>query len=998
METYLNIYMHCFVIIWIYIFQDGVTNEVCDFELGIFFTVRLKCEESPTADDIIQTMKNLENKNISRITSLVMASCNITKLNVGTFDLHRFGQIETLRLEQNRITSLPETLFNSAALTDLEELNLGYNELNYVSPKHFAYLLNLSILYLDYNKFTTFEAGLFISNPLRYLRLDGNYIETLPDHFLAGNISITLKILMVNSNKVKEIPHCLLKTSAFEAFFPEIEVLSLGKNNIKELPKDWLNSTNWSFLRNLDLSFNQLETLPEEIFNSSYLRNLEKIDFSHNNITYLSEKLFQSPILQNLEEINFSHNNISYLPSKLFHSVSLQNLFVIDLSYNQINSLPPTFLKNQALENLIRISLNNNHIQSVSVDMLPVKLLNLCHFNLANNNISSIGEILPKVLRIMKHARGVLRKLCKLDLSNNSLTVQRTNFIQPDASESPFLINATLDLSDNNIGKFEVISLFPNRLESQGTPFITVPLKTRWLYISGNQPFSVNNLVQAALNIDLDQADPGFGISPYRFVKQLLRLHVLTQAFPYDYDCNCDMLKYLKLRNMSFFKKAMGMYKFRLFYITSWNKYYSLTSESLITQLRCGSPSHLYGKHLYQLKKIELQCEHSRCTDNETCRCIETPYNSTIRINCTETENNPMQVFHEQNFSKVEIYMGFNGMKEIPIANITISLHVILLDLSYNYITNIPSTFFSHYTHLTHLNLAGNCLTAIPSINEWTIINSLQVLEFRDNNFTCSCSGLQLKQTLGWLNARSKSIVKDLDQIKCSSPSAVKEKVIYQLQDPLFGCPFVNLVLILTLTLSLLLFFSLVIFIAYVFRYYIRLFLFIHFGWRFCYSYTKDETLYDAFISYSSKDSDWVIDQLMNPLENLDPPYNLCLHERDFLIGVPICDNISKATEGSKCTICVVSKNWLESDWCQFEFRVAHCLATVEKKARLLVILKEEIPRDLIKGDLKFYMKTFTYLNSAHPLFWSRLLNDLPRPDGENIHAREETELTKLLN
>ena len=92
---------------------------------------------------------------------------------------------------------------------------------------------------------------------------------------------------------------------------------------------------------------------------------------------------------------------------------------------------------------------------------------------------------------------------------------------------------------------------------------------------------------------------------------------------------------------------------------------------------------------------------------------------------------------------------------------------------------------------------------------------------------------------------------------------------------------------------------------------------------------------------------------------------------------------MEKAIQGSKCTVCVVSNNWLESDWCQFEFRVAHCVATVEKQSRLLVILKEEIPKTKIKGDLKYYIKTFTYLDSAHPLFWSRLLNDLPRPDVE---------------
>ena len=378
-----------------------------------------------------------------------------------------------------------------------------------------------------------------------------------------------------------------------------------------------------------------------------------------------------------------------------------------------------------------------------------------------------------------------------------------------------------------------------------------------------------------------------------------------------------------------------------------------------------------------------MQCGHPGCTDKR-CTCIKTPFNSTVRINCTGIKTlKGRPVIYNQSRSKLEIYLGFSAIQEFPNANITLSTHVILLDLSYNSITTIPGEYFSQYPNIMHLNLAGNHLLTIPSDTEWRHLHSLRIVQLQDNPFVCNCSGLTLKKGLISLNSRVR--LDDLNHIKCSSPSRVRNKLIYNLPDSLFGCPFVNLVLILTLTLSLLLLLLAFMFLGYIFRYYIRLFLFVHFGWRFCYSYTKDETLYDAFISYSSKDSDWIIDQLMKPLENLDPPYNLCLHERDFLIGVPICDNISKAIECSKCTVCVVSKNWLESEWCQFEFRVAHCLATVEKKTRLLVILKEEIPKDKIEGDLKFYMKTFTYLDSAHPLFWSRLLNDLPRPDGEKI-------------
>ena len=215
--------------------------------------------------------------------------------------------------------------------------------------------------------------------------------------------------------------------------------------------------------------------------------------------------------------------------------------------------------------------------------------------------------------------------------------------------------------------------------------------------------------------------------------------------------------------------------------------------------------------------------------------------------------------------------------------------------------------------------------------------------------------------------------------------SNLREKVIYNLPESAFGCPFVNLTLILTVTLTVVLVIVITIFIGYVFRYYISLCMFVHCGWRLFYNYTQEKTIYDVFISYSSLDSDWVIDQLVNPLEGMDPPYNLCLHERDFQVGIPICDNITKAIEGSKCTLVVVSRNWVESDWCQFEFRVAHCLATVEKKMRLLVILKEDIPDDKIEGDLQLYMKTFTYLHSANLLFWSRLLNDLPAPYEDNM-------------
>ena len=366
------------------------------------------------------------------------------------------------------------------------------------------------------------------------------------------------------------------------------------------------------------------------------------------------------------------------------------------------------------------------------------------------------------------------------------------------------------------------------------------------------------------------------------------------------------------------------------------------------------------------------------------CSCTNTPINNTVRINCTGI--NITGIPDVLTSSNVEVYLGFNKLTRFPIPNISISERILVLDVSYNFIHYLPLVFFTYYPNVSLLNLAGNLMTTLPSVSEWEKMNDLIDLKLAGNRFICNCSGLVLQKSLLYLHCRNKpnSQVHDIGEIRCDMPLDLKGKVIYNLPESVFGCPFVNLTLILTVIFTVVLVIVITIFIGYVFRYYISLCMFVHCGWRFFYNYTQEKTVYDVFISYSSLDSDWVIDQLVNPLEGMDPPYNLCLHERDFQVGIPICDNITKAIEGSKCTLVVVSRNWLDSDWCQFEFRVAHCLATVEKKMRLLVILKEEIPDDKIEGDLQLYMKTFTYLDSANLLFWARLLNDLPAPYVDN--------------
>ena len=914
---------------WICTHHFGTGNEICDFNLDIpdiqhqSFThlqAEYVCDPQnvQNADIIIETLNCLNQTNISGIVVFKIENCNIMDLAENTFYFQMFETVEQIYLRNTGISSLPETIFYSPALINLKELYLDNNQISHVFAKQFIHLTNLTSLSLGNNKLKCLESGMFRSNPISYLDLQQNEISILADDLFEGKVFLTLKHLYLGRNNLTEIPRCLFRSEAI-----------IG-------------------LISLDLGYNRITQLPYNIFNSDNKANLATFKLHHNKLKSLPDK--------------FCH----FFP----------NLRIMDLSYNQISSIPRIcFL---VLRNLVTLHLNNNNINEVSADMLSEQSTNLCDVDLSHNSISSIGHLVPKVLTL----RSKYPFPCTLNASYNRITVQETTFIYLSTSKNIDYLNGYLDLSFNNISRFEVSP----RMIGEGFP--AVPICKSWLITTGNQLFNVENLVKSAIDIDINN------INKTRLRElgylDILRLQTLIQAFPYNYNCNCDMEQYLKLLRMEYFKKAIQIFIKRLETTGMISLFHQ--GENVFKRMKCGAPIRSNSKYLDD-NSVFLQCENTKCTENTHCSCTETHYNDTVRINCIDTNiQHVPEIIHTSPI--IEIYAGFNKISQFPLLSAEITMQVTLLDLSFNHLKNIPNSFFSHYPNLTNLNLAGNLFVILPSQTTWQNMNSLKQVQLAGNKFLCNCLGLELKEMLISLQTK----IKDFNNIKCFAPSHVKNKVISILADSSFGCFFINLTLILTLSLSFLLFVLVVLFVGYVFRYYVSLFLFIHCGWRFCYNYTKGKTLYDVFISYSAKDSDWVIDQLMNPLENLDPPYNVCLHERDFLIGVPICDNISKAIEGSKCTICVVSKNWLESGWCQFEFRVAHCLATVEKRISLLVILKEEIPKNKISGDLKFYMRTFTYLDAAQPLFWSRLLNDLPKPDGdETIEANDERDAIELI-
>ena len=136
--------------------------------------------------------------------------------------------------------------------------------------------------------------------------------------------------------------------------------------------------------------------------------------------------------------------------------------------------------------------------------------------------------------------------------------------------------------------------------------------------------------------------------------------------------------------------------------------------------------------------------------------------------------------------------------------------------------------------------------------------------------------------------------------------------------------------------------------------------------------------IYDAFISYSGDDYQWVVNTLQRRLENHNPPYKLCLHHRDFQVGALIQENIFKSVDHSKRMLMVLSPSFVKSGWCLLEFRFAHQKVLEDRTNYLIIILFDDVDMADLDEEIKLYMRTNTYVRVSDERFWQKLFYAMP--------------------
>ncbi|XP_014326671.1 toll-like receptor 13 [Xiphophorus maculatus] len=157
-----------------------------------------------------------------------------------------------------------------------------------------------------------------------------------------------------------------------------------------------------------------------------------------------------------------------------------------------------------------------------------------------------------------------------------------------------------------------------------------------------------------------------------------------------------------------------------------------------------------------------------------------------------------------------------------------------------------------------------------------------------------------------------------------------------------------------------------------------------------------DSHQFDAFVSYNSQDEDWVYREMLPVLEE-EQGWRLCLDHRDFQPGKPIIENITDAIYGSRKTICVISRSYLQSEWCSREIQMASFRLFDEKKDVLILLFLKDIPPQHLSPyhRMRKLLKKCTYLSWSKAekhagVFWQNVRkalqtkNDTPENPGKS--------------
>ncbi|KAK9505977.1 hypothetical protein O3M35_009929 [Rhynocoris fuscipes] len=855
--------------------------------------------------------------------------------------LENLKDVERLNLNANSLTELPEDLFQDATnltwldlknnnvqlpknifrnIPKLEVLELGSNNISYLEPGIFKNLSKLRLLNLWANKLKNLSRALFsdVTN-LENLDLNSNGLLNLPPDIFADLTK--LKNINLANNNFTSLPQGLFLSNA------NLEKIQIHSNRqvLYTLPSGLF--ANLTKLQNIYLQSNNLTSLPEDLLVGA--SSLISIDLTKNRLETLPADLFKDA--KKLENINISYNKLTTLPNHIFKSNT--ELKTLNLAYNAITTVTEyTFSSQTSLEIL---NLSNNKIEIIN-EQAFAKTAELKTINLSNNRISKFSSYYSD--KFGHHS--ILQSSIRLEaiyLAHNNIT----------EIYSDWLISMT---------NLQIVDLSYNYLPSLSYSELHSVLAQRLVMdLSYNQISFIS--LKDAERLSADKLGDNWRDKQYSMIR------VVLKGNPFVCDCNAYNL-------VSYFRQQLA-------------PQVRAVVEFDGTDFTCAEGNNdLAGCTVSKLDPRLLVCELSPCPSN--CSCYYRPDDKGLLVDC-----------NERGFDVMPSHMPNND----TIQNIEIITNHTELDLSHNKLQILPSIFGPGYDRINKINLSYN---NIRQLNMSAFSENLEVINLDHNNMSrmdtsslfiskslktiilsnnpwrCDC---QAKDFITFVRNNDEKINRSNTTCKYGKPGVP----LFRISDSEI-CPIVTSEYIGIISLVMGVFGLLIGGIAtfyYRFQREIKVWLYAH---GMCLWFVTEEELdkdkqYDAFVSYSSLDANFVEEKLVPGLENGPTRYKLCVHYRDWIVGDFIPNQIARSVEESRRTIVVLSPNFIESVWGRMEFRAAHSQALSEGRARVIVILYGDIgPTENLDPELKAYLTMNTYVKWGDPWFWSKLRYALPHP------------------
>ncbi|NXM66897.1 TLR4 protein, partial [Serilophus lunatus] len=782
--------------------------------------------------------------------------------------------------------------------------------------------------------------------------------------------------------------------------------------NISGVPAGVPNTT-----QNLDLSFSNLKLLRSNYFSS--VPELQLLDLSRCHLHKIEDNSFKE--LHRLSTLILTANSLQYLGTAAFYGlISLKKLVLVETNITSLTDLPIGHL-----HTLQELNLGHNNIASVKLPKYFSNLTSLRHLSFFSNKITYIS----------KGDFDALREGNRLNLTlvlslNYIKSVELGSFARIHLGElvlrSTFENFSMMHTSLQGLTGLQVNRLIVGEFRNKErlTDFQSGLL-------SGLCQVQMQEFVLICFREFKNKTDTLFNcidnVSTIRLVNLKLQdiseVPVSSQVKELEFKkCHFQEVPAMKL---STFKELRVLRITKNRYLKSFEqKFDNLTnlevvdlSENILTFSGCcsclfqncpnlkhlnlsfNSDIRLTGEFTNMKNLLYLDLQHTKLfgpgsypvfLSLQKLIYLDISHTNThVKSQCTFCGLNSLQV----------LKMAGNSFENNRLANNFKNLsHLHTLDISSCKLVQVDQSTFDALSELKELNISNNkLLTFDPGVyqplqalraldfsnNQLTVLldsaleilpDNLALLDISQNLFDCTCVNLNF---LKWIKEKQE-LLQNKELMICHMPQDMKNMSLSSFDLSSCHLSVSKIVFLVIMVLSA------VVFIFLIYKYYFQLYYVLVLLSGCKHSAERGDT-YDAFVIHSSKDQEWVIKELVEPLEGGTPPFQLCLYYRDFLPGVPIVTNIiEEGFLSSRNVIAVISTDFLESKWCSFEFDIAQSWQLVEGKVGIIMIVLEEVNKALLRQRLGLsqYLRRNTYLEwknkeiSKH-IFWRQLTSVL---------------------